>query len=1041
MPLRTETIHIPLTGKWDTKKHKFALDAPGLTTATNVEFTEPGALKKREGSTNPSLVDSQGVTSSPLAVFAHADEPVLVDKGSASRFPSVKGGETLQVREADVDVGYRQYFSPCEVEIQTTSVRSQGQADSDQAITSTGWTLRAWTNYGATQVEAAVFNADGVKVDTGFFPAATTSRPRCRAVGDYLHLYYHNATANRIQVRVFDTTSPSSGFTTATAVYNSAGNVYDYYDVATDGTSTAWALMVSSTTNTYQVQILSDDGTQGTNAAKGRLANGVDSVAIAYSTASGGLLLIGRAAADTRLDWLDSTTLADEADINEQVDTAVPESNITVAATNGGLGFVIYDKVVVPSAGPTGYDFHRISIATHTLGDGATVVQDTYLTGYKVASRAVSVLQDGRYRVFFHASYAGVKTTAGGGGSTPDPTFTLQPHYLLLDANVFTTDDDLPEHHTAGVMAKVLPGEAHFFQSSNFTNNQVDNEGHLPDLQNSATSQLSWCPLYIRSRVDLSNSVATRWEYGTKEVTYTLSAATRCYSQEVNEVSYLPGGFLAEYDGEQIVENGFFHYPEQVLQDGEVTGLLTAGTYFYRFYWQWRNAKGQLERSTFGESVEVTVSGAAKGPKFYIPVLGCSLKDEKELQLVVFRTLKGQSTNYYRCSSLDPTDSTYVTVSDVTENLYLTWEDTDFDENIGTSEPDTLFNASALDTVQAHAPQVISSGQYRVFYTTPEDDSRVHFSKLIDYEETPSFNEALTLSVPEKGGKITAIEAGEDALWIFKERAVYVAAGTGPDNLGNGEYGQPRIISQDVGCQDSRSIIRVPNGILFKSEKGFYLADRGFNINYVGGATNEQRTETVLASVHQPLKHQVLFFTASSVFLYDYLVDEWADWTLEGESAALCGDTVYWTDSGVLKKENPGVYTDNGSGYLFNIETDWIPLNGVAGFGRARRWALLAEYRDELTLTTRVAYDRIEGYVDDIDVDYTGANAQSAGDRIHPRRRFSRQKTSALKFQITDGVEANDTIILNGISIEAGIKSGVVKTGESSSSEGGIIVE
>lgn len=1035
MPLKTQTVHLPLVRGLDTKKHKFAAEPPGLSVATNVEYDEVGGLAKREGSSSVSLTASDATTAIPLGVFEHAGEPVLVDKGAGNRFPSVLAGETLQIREADVDVGYRQYFNPCEVSVETTSVRSAGQAYSDQAITSSGWTLRAWTDYKNSWVDAAVFNADGVKVDTGFFPAATTSKPRCRAVGNYLHLYYYNSTANRVQVRIFDTTSPTSGFTTATAVYNAFGAVDEEYDVATDGTNTTWVVLVSTSTGFYGLQILSADGTQGTNRTVSRQSTG-PGISIAYTSASSGLLLIGRAVADTRLDWVDSTTLADEADVNEQVDAAVFDSNIAVAATAGGLGFVIYDKSVVPSAGPTGNGFYRISVATHTLGDGATVVQDTYLTGYKLASRATAILQDGRYRVYFHAAYTGINRD--GAGSYPDPTWTLQPHYLLLDANVFTTDDELPEHHTPGVVAKVLPGEAHFFvNDSGILTNQVDNRGHLPDLQNTS-GVLSWCPMYIRSRIDISNSVPTRYEYGTKAITYTLSAATRCYSVEVNNVSYLPGGFLAEYDGEQVVENGFFSYPEQIIQDGEVTGLLTAGTYYYRFYWQWRNAQGQLERSTFGESVEVTVSGASKGPKFYIPTLGCSLKEAEEIQLVVFRTLKNQANTFYRCSSTDPTDSTYVTVGDTSESVYLTWEDTDFDENIGSSEPDTLFNTSALDTVQALAPQIISAGQYRLFYVGPEDDSRVRFSKLADYQETPGFNEALILQVPEQGGAIKAIEAGEDAIWIFKERAVYVASGDGPDNLGVGAYGQPRIISQDVGCSDPRSVIRVPQGIVFKSAKGFYLADRGFNIQYIGGAMDDQNSETVLAAVAEPEKHRCLFFTSTSVFLYDYLINEWADWTLEGESAALCGTTVYWVDSGVLKKQAPGVYTDSGSNYQFKIETDWIPLNGIAGFGRARRWALLGEYLSAFTLQCKVAYDRIESWIDSTDVDYTGTNPQTAGNRIHPRQRFSRQKTSALKFQVADeNTDTGASFIFNGFSIEIGVKDGVVKTGESTITDNG----
>ena len=1033
MPLNYRTVHLPLNQGLDTEKHKFAVAPPSLTSANNVVFDEEGALAKRTGSETVSTNVSPSGTVEPLAVTQHNGNPLLFADGGVAEL----GAQGWVRRRAKYNAE-NQHHVPTSVSVENLQHTRGSQVMFDQAVNN-GYTFTAWYSATDDSIGIEVTDSNGVVVSinasSSILSGTGNTEPRVRAGGDYFHLYYRNGTI--YYLRTLDATDPDAGLSSATAV-NPLGAANEA-DVVVGGT-TAYLVTNALAGSSYTVWPIAADGTVGTQRAPGRTSNG--KLAIDYTTSGGGLVAVAYTdGTDVFVDWLVASTLAD-ADVNNNITSttsagsAAPLYNITMAI-DGTAAYVFYDQHSLPF-GTTAYPHsagHNWAFVRRTVhGYLSTILDDDILIShYMLASRALRVVDAfGDGRILLNLTFVLTQSITGG------TQRTLQPHYLLIDGykEIGATDDPV------GMLAKTIPGEAYAFNTFVSFPGKIDTTGHLPQVYNTTGESYTWPAVYKLRRTDADNAFSdSSTEWAGKQVTYSLNDPNMANGVQVGGSTYIPGGYLAQYDGTAITEAGFLYYPESVLETTSATvgGQLDDGTRSYRFYWEWRNANGEIERSTFGASVSSTLSGGGSTQlaRFYVPTLQATNK--QNVYLAVYRT-EDAGTTFYRCSSTDSSDTSF-TLNDRTE-AYVLWTDADFsDTNLVDNELDVAFNSEALDRVGADAPQIVSAGQYRIFYVGPEDTSRVRYSLTRDNGEMVGFNEELQIAVPEQGGAIKAVEAGEDALWIFKESAVYVSSGLGPDNSGaNGSYSPPQIISNTVGCSEPYSVIRIPQGIIFKSSQGFHLANRGYSVQYIGAGVADFDSETVVGAVEQPGKHRVLFMTSERTLVFDYRLNKWATWDWDGLSVAQCGDVTYWVSSGTVRRSNSSLYKDSGSQYNMSVTTAWIPLNGLAGYGKARRWAVLGEFKDNCAMKVEVGYSRKDPWIDEhiFDFSNTGSTSFTAGQSIKPRRRFRRQKTDAVRFRITDSTyfdgssnnSVDNTVVINGLSLELGVKKNVATDGQ-----------
>ena len=111
---------------------------------------------------------------------------------------------------------------------------------------------------------------------------------------------------------------------------------------------------------------------------------------------------------------------------------------------------------------------------------------------------------------------------------------------------------------------------------------------------------------------------------------------------------------------------------------------------------------------------------------------------------------------------------------------------------------------------------------------------------------------------------MTGLAAVGNSLAVFRERQIYVIAGAGPDNTGaGGTFQEPEVISDEIGCVEPRSIVRIPAGVMFQSAKGIYLLASNYSLAYVGADVEAYNAETITAAVALTDRHEVRLTLAS----------------------------------------------------------------------------------------------------------------------------------------------------------------------------------
>ncbi len=117
----------------------------------------------------------------------------------------------------------------------------------------------------------------------------------------------------------------------------------------------------------------------------------------------------------------------------------------------------------------------------------------------------------------------------------------------------------------------------------------------------------------------------------------------------------------------------------------------------------------------------------------------------------------------------------------------------------------------------------------------------------------------------------------DDKLIIFKKNAIYYLNGAGPDNTGaNSQYSQPTFITSTLGCDNPNSIVTVPSGLMFQSDKGIWLLGRDLSTSYIGWDVEDFNDDEVVSALTIPDAHEVRFTMASgAILLYDYSFNQW----------------------------------------------------------------------------------------------------------------------------------------------------------------------
>lgn len=518
-------------------------------------------------------------------------------------------------------------------------------------------------------------------------------------------------------------------------------------------------------------------------------------------------------------------------------------------------------------------------------------------------------------------------------------------------------------------------------------------------------------------------------------------------SAQLGNNLHIVGGILAMYDGQSVVEHGFHLYPEKITTTTNGSSGVPDGSYQYIALYEWTDNYGQIHRSAPSIPVDAVVSGGPKNVVVTVDTLRITAKrDERtDVSIVLYRTEAGPGDIFYRVSSIaspsfnDPTDDS-IDITDTTDNTAIL------------SNEILYTTGGNLDNMGPPACSAITVFKNRIFLTGLEDQNSVWYSKEHKIGLPVEFSEEFTQSVEPKGGGLTGAFVLDDKLLYFKIDRYFYTFGDGPNDTGQGgSFAEPVFHTADVGCVNGSTISRAPVGIMLKTQKGIYHIDPNLTPLYVGDQVEAYNQYDVTSAVLTPDTNQVRFTTRTGPCLvYDYYMKQWSVFT--GYQAI---DAVLWQNryvilktNGIVWRENPAIFKDDGASIRIKIELGWLALAGVVGFQRVYKYAILGEYKSPHKIKVSVGYDFSEAYTDAEVFDPTeeleitsfgeespyGSGVLYGGPNIAYRyvSALAQQKCQAVRFLIEELSTAADpgtqeAFNLSTIGLLVGVKKGMGK--------------
>ena len=434
---------------------------------------------------------------------------------------------------------------------------------------------------------------------------------------------------------------------------------------------------------------------------------------------------------------------------------------------------------------------------------------------------------------------------------------------------------------------------------------------------------------------------------------------------------------------------------------------------------------------------------ALKSLNIYVPTLRLTYKTLTAPKIIVYRWSTAQQIFYQVTSITNPTTSSKTVDS-------VTVLDNQSDAQIlGNSILYTT--GGVVENICPPAPYTMTLYRQRLFLVDAENPNTLYFSKQV-IENTPvemsdlfTIYVAPTLGSQGSSGSIRVLATMDDKLIIFKHDAIYYITGNGPDNTGtNDDFSEPIFITSTVGCDNQQSIVFIPEGIMFQSDKGIWLLSRDMQTLYIGAPVEDFNSQTVLSSVNVPGTNQVrITLDNGIVLMYDYFFKQWG--TFEGipaiSSTLYQGLHTFVNQYGQVFQESPNTYLDGNTPVTMGFTTGQMNMAGLQGFERAYFFNLIGQYKSPHKLQVQIAYSYENGPSQQTLINPTNYNGAYGDDPLYGsyeyggnmtleqwRIFFQKQTCSSFQISVDEifdpqyGTLAGEGLTISGINVIYGIR-------------------
>lgn len=444
-----------------------------------------------------------------------------------------------------------------------------------------------------------------------------------------------------------------------------------------------------------------------------------------------------------------------------------------------------------------------------------------------------------------------------------------------------------------------------------------------------------------------SNTGIMRLDLGIGETSYS--------NRQLGQNLHMAGGLLLNYDGDTVTEHGFNLYPENLSVTQGSGGSLAIGDYYYQVTYEWIDAKGQIHRSAPSIQVTAEVTSTSNDQiNIVVPTLQLTAKaspTRSDVRIVLYRGLVNDFQVMYRLE--DKINDRSVST--------VTFNDTNAVLPADLAVKQVLYTTGGvIENIAPPSCTTVTLHKNRLFLGGLDETGYVAYSKEFVSGEGVAFSDFFTFPVDPASGNVTALASMDDKLVIFKKDAIYTLVGDGPVDTGaQNDFSIPQFVSGDLGCENPSSVATIPDGILFKSDKGIYLLTRDLQTIYVGQGVEDFNSLTITSAVVLEDVNEVRFTTSDGVTLvFNYEFSQWSTFSNYEAVSAIngLGGYLHLKSDGTVRKES-NAYLDAGAKIKMAIETSWLAFAGLQGYQRIRSWMLLGDFITDHYTKVKLYYD------------------------------------------------------------------------------------
>lgn len=503
--------------------------------------------------------------------------------------------------------------------------------------------------------------------------------------------------------------------------------------------------------------------------------------------------------------------------------------------------------------------------------------------------------------------------------------------------------------------------------------------------------------------------------------------------RELSGTMFFPGGMVTQFDGSSMDLATFQEIP--VAPFGFSTavggGMTASGTYQYVEVWKRIDARGRIIRSA--PSVP---SSVALGAGDHSASMALATN-----RIGVLPTVSDPVIEIYRAGSAAAGGIIFNKVGEVASDStvdFVSFNDTMSDVSAATGELlyDPLANNGVLGNFPSPSTQLLEVLDNRVFVVSAENPTEIWPSKEYKPGAGLAFNPGLVQRFT--GTPITALAAMDGRLVVFQSGTTWAwPIGVGPNDNGQGTFGDPQLVSLNVGCVDPASVVATPDGIMFQASQGIYLLTRGLDMQYIGSGAEDGMAAIKAdgglagASLAQGT-NQVRFFATDSVIqgfttptlAYDYYFKQWYEWKPPTNQIALVGavstgGVSYYADSSGLVWQETSSPVENGVGIPWSFTLPHLALGQLGGRFLAYEVQVIGTYVGPHTL----AVGDTLNYGTNVLAGSRAIASAPPAYQLAFRPRF--QKSGAMQLQVTvTPTGAAEGARISGLSLVYGQKPG-----------------